>query len=175
MQRTTFSDQHCSVARTLDIIGEWWTLLILRDLFYGVRRFEALLEQLGISRKVLTNRLQRLIEEDILRKEPYQQNPVRYEYRLTEKGLDLIPVLLTMMRWGDRWLVEEDEVAVEFIHKDCGEVIVPEVRCQHCNETLTARNLRPRPGPGAEKNAEVKEEIESMRAASINPKLFLEE
>ena len=170
MQRTTFSDQHCSVARTLDIIGEWWTLLILRDLFYGVRRFEALHEQLGISRKVLTSRLQRLTEEDILRKVPYQQAPLRYEYRLTAKGLDLMPVLLAMMRWGDRWLVEKDEIPVEFIHADCGQVTVPKVICSHCGGDLSARNLRPRPGPGA-----VKEEIESMRAASVNTKLFSEE
>ena len=167
MQRTTFSDQHCSVARTLDIIGEWWTLLILRDIFYGVRRFEALREQLGISRKVLTHRLQRLTDENILRKVPYQQNPLRNEYRLTTRGLDLMPVLLVLMRWGDRWLSDEGQVPVEFIHTDCGQVAVPKLTCDHCDGELTARNLRPQPGPGASQD-----EIESMRAASINPELF---
>lgn len=167
MQRTSFSDQHCSVARTLDIIGEWWTLLILRDIFYGVRRFEALLKQLGISRKVLTHRLQRLTDENVLRKVPYQQNPCRYEYRLTARGLDLMPVLLAMMRWGDRWLSEEGQIPVEFIHADCGQVAIPKVTCAHCGGELTARNLHPQPGPGA-----AQDEIESMRAASVNPKLF---
>lgn len=167
MQRTTFSDQHCSVARTLDVIGEWWSLMILRDIFYGVRRFEALLEQLGISRKVLTHRLQRLTEEKILRKVSYQQNPLRYEYRLTARGLDLMPVLLSIMRWGDRWLTEEGQVPVEFIHADCGKVTIPKVVCAHCGGELTARNLHPRPGPGA-----AEDEIESMRSASVNPELF---
>ena len=89
MQRSSFSDMPCSVARTLDIIGEWWTLLILRDVFYGVRRFEALRSHLGISRKVLTSRLERLTGEGILKKVLYQTHPIRYEYRLTNKGLDV--------------------------------------------------------------------------------------
>ncbi len=167
MQRTTFSAQHCSVARTLDIIGEWWTLLILRDIFYGVRRFEPLVEQLGISRKVLTHRLKRLTEENILRKVPYQHNPCRYEYRLTASGLDLLPVLLVLMRWGDRWLSEDGQAPVEFVHADCGQVSTAKVVCAHCGGELTVRNLRPQPGPGA-----VLEEIESMRSASVNPDLF---
>jgi len=167
MQRTRFSDQHCSVARTLDIIGEWWTLMILRDLFYGVNRFEALLTQLGISRKVLASRLKRLTEEKILRKVPYQQSPLRYEYRLTRRGLDLIPVLLAIMGWGDRWLTDKGAVPVEFIHQDCGEVITPTVVCNHCGGTLTAGNLRPHLGPGA-----AKDEIDSMRTSSNNPNLF---
>lgn len=167
MQRTSFSEQHCSVARTLDIIGEWWSLMILRDIFYGVNRFEALLVQLGISRKVLTHRLQRLTEEKILRKVAYQQNPPRYEYRLTARGLDLMPVLLSIMRWGDRWLSEEGQVPVEFIHTECGQVTIPKVVCTHCDGELTARNLSPRPGPGA-----AEDEIKSMRDASINPELF---
>jgi DNA-binding HxlR family transcriptional regulator len=167
MQRTPFSEQHCSVARTLDIIGEWWTLLILRDVFYGVRRFEALRTQLGISRKVLTQRLQRLTDEKILRRVAYQRHPPRYEYRLTPRGLDLMPVLLSIMRWGDRWLSEKGEAPVEFIHDDCGQVVLPKLVCAHCGGELTARNLHPRPGPGA-----AADEIRSMRAASANPKLF---
>lgn len=167
MQRTKFSDQHCSVARTLDIIGEWWTPLILRDIFYGVRRFESLLKQLGISRKILTERLQRLVDADILKKVPYQQNPLREEYRLTAKGLDLVPVLLAIMRWGDRWLTEEGQIPVEFVHKGCGQVTIPTVVCDKCGGELTARNLQPQPGPGASL-----EEIVSMRDASVNKELF---
>ena len=167
MQRTSFSEQHCSVARTLDIIGEWWTLMILRDIFYGVRRFESLLKQLGISRKVLTQRLARLTDEGVLRKTPYQQNPVRYEYRLTAMGLDLVPVLLAIMRWGDRWLASNGEAPVVFVHKECGHATTPEVVCRHCGKQLNALNLWPTVGPGANL-----QEIESMRQASVNPKLF---
>ena len=169
MQRSSFSDMPCSVARTLDIIGEWWTLLILRDVFYGVRRFEALRSHLGISRKVLTNRLQRLTDEEILKKVAYQENPTRYEYRLTKKGLDLFPVLLTIMNWGDRWTAEPDETPVIFLHTGCGKETTPKMVCSHCGEELTAHNVQPTPGPGAPK-----EEIERLRKVSINPKLFSE-
>ena len=141
--------------------------MILRDIFYGVHRFETLLAQLGISRKVLTQRLQRLTEEKILRKVQYQANPPRYEYRLTARGLDLLPVLLSIMRWGDRWLTEEGQIPVEFVHSECGQVTTPKLVCAQCGGELTARNLSPRPGPGA-----AQEEIESMCAASRNPKLF---
>lgn len=158
---------HCSVARTLDIIGEWWTLLILRDVFYGVRRFEAFRTHLGISRKVLTNRLQRLTSEGILKKVAYQENPVRFEYRLTPKGRDLFPILLSLMKWGDRWEAETDEIPVVFVHKDCGHETTPKLVCSHCNEELNARNMRPTPGPGASH-----EEIEELRQISIDPKLF---
>ena len=157
----------CSVARTLDIIGEWWTLLILRDVFYGVRRFESLRSHLGISRKVLTNRLHRLTDEEILKKVSYQEKPTRYEYKLTKKGLDLFPVLLTIMNWGDRWTAEPDEVPVIFMHTDCGKETTPKLVCSHCSEELTAHNMQPKPGPGAPK-----EEIERLRKVSINPKLF---
>ena len=160
----------CSVARTLDIIGEWWTLLLLRDVFYGVRRFEALRAHLSISRKVLTSRLQRLTEEGILKKVPYQDAPARFEYRLTRKGQDLLPVLLTIMNWGDRWMSEANKVPVIFVHKDCGKETTPKLVCSHCGGELTAHNMRPRPGPGAPP-----EEVEILRKASVNPKLLTEE
>jgi len=161
---------HCSVARTLDIIGEWWTLLILRDAFYGVRRFEAFREHLGISRKVLTSRLQRLTQEDILKKVAYQENPVRFEYRLTPKGLDLLPILLSIMKWGDKWQTLPDEMPVVFTHKTCGHETAPTVVCSHCQEELFARDMQPKAGPGAKL-----QDIERLRQASINSKLFLED
>lgn len=157
----------CSVAQTLDIIGEWWTLLILRDVFYGVRRFETLREHLGISRKVLTARLQRLTDEEILKKVSYQKHPVRYEYRLTKKGLDLLPVLLTIMNWGDRWMSAPDKTPIIFVHKGCGNETTPKLVCSHCGEELNAHNLLPKAGPGAPEK-----EIEELQKASINPKLF---
>jgi len=169
MQRSSFSDMPCSVARTLDIIGEWWTLLILRDVFYGVRRFEALRSHLGISRKVLTSRLERLTDEAILKKVLYQTHPSRYEYRLTNKGLDLLPVLLTIMNWGDQWMSEPGMPPVIFVHKDCGEETTPKLVCSCCGGDLNAHNIYPKAGPGAPSK-----EIEKLREVSINPKLFMD-
>jgi len=160
----------CSVARTLDIIGEWWTLLILRDVFYGVRRFEGLRTHLGISRKVLTSRLGRLIDDEILKKVLYQNQPPRYEYRLTKKGLELLPVLLAIMSWGDKWMTEPDMIPVVFVHKDCGEKTTPKLVCSHCGGELNAHNVYPTAGPGAPSD-----EIDRLRAVSINPKLFSKE
>lgn len=168
MQRSSFSSMPCSVARTLDIIGEWWTLLILRDVFYGVRRFENLRSHLGVSRKVLTNRLGRLTDEQILKKVLYQNQPSRYEYQLTKKGLELLPVLLTLMNWGDKWISEADMTPVIFVHKDCGEEITPKLVCSHCGGDLNAHNVYPTPGPGAPSD-----EIKRLREMSINSKLFM--
>lgn len=170
MQRSSFSDMPCSVAKTLDIIGEWWTLLILRDVFYGVRRFEALRSHLGISRKVLTGRLERLTDEGVLKKSLYQTKPSRSEYKLTSKGLDLIPVLLTIMNWGDKWMSGPGKTPVIFVHKDCGEETTPKLVCSGCGGDLNAHNIYPKAGPGAPS-----EEIERLREVSINPKLFMEE
>lgn len=169
MQRSSFSGMPCSVAKTLDIIGEWWTLLILRDVFYGVRRFEALLSHLGISRKVLTSRLDRLLEEEILKKALYQTKPDRYEYRLTEKGLELLPVLLTLMNWGDKWTSESGDAPVVFVHKDCDKPTTPKLVCSCCNGDITAHNIYPTAGPAAPEK-----EIRKLREASINKTLFSE-
>src|SRR5271165_7354721 len=103
MKRTALGQQPCSIARTLDVAGEWWTLLIVRDVAYGVRRFRAIQEDLGISANVLSERLDRLVEEGILERSEYQQRPRREEYRLTGKGTELVPVLIALMQWGDRW------------------------------------------------------------------------
>lgn len=169
MQRSSFAGMPCSVAKTLDIIGEWWTLLILRDVFYGVRRFEALRSHLGISRKVLTNRLERLTDEGILEKAIYQAHPPRYEYRLTQKGLDLLPVLLAIMNWGDKWTSEPGMPPVIFVHKDCGKETTPKLVCSSCSGELNAQNIYPKAGPGAPE-----EEIKKLREVSINPNLFME-
>jgi len=168
MQRSSFSEIPCSVARTLDIIGEWWTLLILRDVFYGVHRFEGLRTHLGISRKVLTSRLARLTDERILKKALYQSKPPRYEYRLTKKGLELLPILLTIMNWGDKWMSEPNMAPVIFIHKDCGEQTTPKLVCSHCGGDLNAHNVYPTAGLGAPPD-----EVERLRAVSLNPKLFI--
>src|SRR5689334_11320114 len=103
MKRTALSDQPCSIARALDAAGEWWTPLILRDVAYGVTRFREIQEDLGISANVLADRLQALVDEGILEPRAYQERPRRHEYRLTAKGTELVPVLLALKRWGDRW------------------------------------------------------------------------
>ena len=103
MRRASFSDMNCSVAQSLEIVGEWWTLLIIRDAFFGVTRFDAFSERLGIARNVLTQRLETLVEHGVFTKKPYQDKPVRYDYRLTEKGRDLWLVLTALRQWGDKW------------------------------------------------------------------------
>ena len=104
VQRTSFEDMNCSVAQCLEVIGEWWSMLIVRDTFLGVRRFDDFQARLGISRNILTARLTSLVEAGVLDKVPYQERPLRHEYRLTAKGRDLWPVLTTMREWGDKWI-----------------------------------------------------------------------
>src|SRR5687767_8277023 len=103
MPRKDLSELECSIARTLEVVGDRWSLLILRDAMYGVKRFDDFQRDLGVARNILTERLTKLTARGVLEKVPYEQRPVRYEYKLTDKGKDLMPVLLTMMTWGDRW------------------------------------------------------------------------
>src|SRR6201995_2052723 len=103
MQRTNFGDMACSIARTLDVIGEPWSPMILRDIWVGVNRFDAIQSDLGISRKVLTERLNHLVERGVLERRPYDRRP-RYEYHLTTKGAELVDLLMVMVTWGDKWL-----------------------------------------------------------------------
>lgn len=147
MRRTSFSQMDCSVAQTLEVIGEWWTLLILRDCFQGVRRFDDFQRHLGVARNVLTQRLDRLIEHGILERRQYQDRPVRHEYRLTEKGLDLYPVLISLMEWGDRHAMDT-EGPVILTHKACGHEGTPILACPHCGEKVHARGMRFRWKPG---------------------------
>ncbi len=142
MKRTGLSDQPCSIARTLDVAGEWWTPLILRDVAYGVRRFGAIQEDLGISANVLSDRLETLVAEGILQRSLYQERPERYEYGLTEKGADLIPALLALMQWGDRWAWAGRRGPVRVQHAECGHDVRVEVRCPHCERELAASELR---------------------------------
>jgi len=137
----------CSVARTLDLVGEWWSLLILRDIFLGIRRFEDIRQDLGVSRKVLTERLDTLVSAGILSRQRYQERPERYEYWLTQKGTELYPVLLMLLKWGDRW-VSLDGVPLELVHITCGQVTQPVVICSQCGEELNADNVQTQPGPG---------------------------
>ena len=117
-------------------------MLILRDSFRGVRRFDDFQQSLGIARNLLTDRLCRLVDHDILEKVPYQEHPVRFEYRLTPKGVDLSPPLVALMHWGDRWEVGESGPAVVLVHDACGTAVAHELVCWHCDTTVTPAELR---------------------------------
>jgi DNA-binding HxlR family transcriptional regulator len=149
MRRTSFADMPCSVARTLEVVGEWWSLLIVRDAFLGVTRFDDLQSRLGIARNVLTTRLDHLVASGILERRPYQDAPLRYEYVLTDKGRDLIPILLAFLRWGDRYTTGRSGPPVETVHIKCGHAFHMVPTCSHCGEEVDPRDMQPRLGPGA--------------------------
>lgn len=149
MRKASFSDMNCSIAQALEIVGEWWTLLILRDVFLGVRRFDDFVERLGISRNVLTDRLDKLVAAGVLDRRPYDEGRGRYDYVLTEKGRDLWPVINTLREWGDRWILGEGNEPVVLEHRTCGSVTRLRHTCEHCGEELDARSIVARPGPGA--------------------------
>jgi DNA-binding HxlR family transcriptional regulator len=142
---------HCSIARTLELVGEKWTLLVLREVFNGVRRFEDLHRRIGAPRQVLSQRLGRLVSAGLLHRKPYQDpgQRTRYEYRLTEAGLDLYPILVALLHWGDTHRPAPAGPALVLTHRDCGEPIGLALRCRAGHELASAREVRPRPGPGA--------------------------
>ena len=140
--------QPCSIARSLSVVGDRWTLLVLRECFLGVRRFEDFQQHLGMARHRLADRLGRLVDEGVLRKEPYQDRPLRHEYRLTDKGKDLYPVILSLVRWGDRWMDQGKGPPVVYRHNTCGHMTTPVMACSECGEALTARDVTPMAGPG---------------------------
>jgi DNA-binding HxlR family transcriptional regulator len=147
--RHDYPDQICSLAKSLEVIGERWSLLIVRDVMNGNRRFSGIQGSLGIARNVLSARLQRLVDEDILERRAYQENPPRHEYFLTEKGLDLWPALLALMHWGDRYSAGPEGPPLVVVHKGCGGEVSDRGICESCGETLTARDATAVPGPGA--------------------------
>ncbi len=144
----TYEGQICSVAGALEVLGERWTMLIIRDAFLGVRRFDDFCRRLGISRGVLTARLEWLCDEGILERRRYQERPARFEYRLTEKGRDLWPVLMALMQWGDRYEAERGPPRRVF-HRDCGGEVTERLTCARCDAELTVRDVDTQPGPGA--------------------------
>ncbi|HWI25823.1 MAG TPA: helix-turn-helix domain-containing protein [Stellaceae bacterium] len=139
----------CSVARTLAVIGDRWSLLILRDCFLRVRRFEEFEARLRITRHLLADRLKKLVAAGVLVRVAYQERPRRYEYRLTEKGLDLNAVLLAMVHWGDTHMAGESGAPKLYEHRDCGGIFDPTMCCSACGGAVTARNIRILDGPGA--------------------------
>lgn len=149
MQLTRLAEWNCSIARTLDVVGEWWTLLILRDAFRGTQRFDDFHASLGMARSVLTARLKKLTDEGVLEKLPYSEHPPRHEYRLTEKGMALFPVIAALMRWGDDWAPGPAGPPVQFVHDSCGHAMHPDLTCPHCGSEVSAASTRSVPGPGA--------------------------
>jgi DNA-binding HxlR family transcriptional regulator len=147
MERKSFSDMHCSVAQCLEVVGEWWTLLIVRDAFLGVTRFDELQERLGISRNVLNQRLTRLVEGGVLTKAPYSEHPPRFDYRLTERGRDLWPVIDAMRQWGDKHAAPNGP-PLRLIHEECGQISEPQLVCSICTEPIGVRDVKAIPGPG---------------------------
>ncbi len=143
----------CSVARAVSVIGDRWTMLVLRDLFQGVRRFEDFEKRLGIARPVLSQRLKKLVEEGVLDRVRYEERPARYEYRLTDKGRDLYPVIISLTAWGDKHMSTEAGPPVVTRHKPCGGFITPHLTCPDCGEPVYAKDMEAMPGPGAAETA----------------------
>lgn len=147
MKRKSLADLNCSVAQCLEVVGEWWSMLILRDVFLGVTRFDDIQERLGISRNILSRRLSALVDAGVLKKVPYSEHPPRFEYRLTPKGVDLWPVLTAMRQWGDRYAAPDGPPLVTR-HKGCGMVSESVMVCSACGEQVQARDVEALPGPG---------------------------
>jgi DNA-binding HxlR family transcriptional regulator len=147
---TSFAEMPCSIARTLDVIGDKWTPLVLRDIALGVSRFDAIQRDLGLSRKVLTQRLQALVDHDVVSRTPYQDNPPRHDYTLTEKGADLAMVLVAIQAFGDKWSFGEAGPPMLWRHLSCGEVSVPVACCAHCGEPVRPGDAVPLRGPSAD-------------------------
>jgi DNA-binding HxlR family transcriptional regulator len=150
----------CSIAQCLEVVGDWWSLLIVRDAFRGITRFADLEADLGISRNVLTQRLAYLVDEGILERVAYSDHPPRYYYQLTDKGRDLFPVLTAMRQWGDRWAAP-DGPPIEVVHDRCGNVSDAVLTCSECGERLVADEIHRVPGPGTPT---------STRAAAVHPR-----
>jgi DNA-binding HxlR family transcriptional regulator len=148
VQRTSFRDVNCSIAQCLEVLGDWWTPLIVRDALLGVSRFDDFQSRLGVSRNVLNQRLHHLVAEGVLERVPYQDHPPRYDYRLTGKGADLWGVLTAMRQWGDRWAAPGGP-PVEVVHRPCGHRAEAVASCSACGEPMVPRDLEPVPGSGA--------------------------
>ena len=148
MRYSDVGELNCSIARPLSVLGERWTLMVLRQSFLGAKRFEDIQRDIGIARNTLADRLQTLVGEGILERQRYQERPPRYEYRLTEKGLDLYPVLVALMQWGEAYMPSVHGHRVLLRHKGCGKITEPKFTCSHCGEEIDARDIKAEPGPG---------------------------
>lgn len=149
MKWKELEEEPCSMARTIGVIGDRWTLLILRECFLRTRRFEGFQSALGITRHLLAERLKKLVRQGILRRIPYQESPKRHEYILTQKGLDLYPIMMAIVHWGDTHMVDERGRPLLHQHRKCGKDFDPVMVCSECGEPLSAKEVHTHPGPGA--------------------------
>src|ERR1700722_15550692 len=152
MQRTSFREMNCSIAQCLEVVGEWWSMLIVRDLFLGITRFEDFHQRLGISRNILNQRLEHLIARGVGDRGAYCEPPVRCDYRLTEEGKARGRALTAIRRWGDRWEAPEG-APLELVHTDCGHVAQVVGTCSVCGEPVSRRDMHAVNGPGHRANA----------------------
>jgi DNA-binding HxlR family transcriptional regulator len=153
VKRTDTSAWPCTVARSADVLGDHWNLLLIRQACLGMRRFDDFQAALGIGRNILATRLARLVDEGIFVKVPYQDSPLRYEYRLTDKGRDVYPILAAMAAWGERWLTGPEGTPLVLQHTTCDHDMHAVVVCSECAEPINARNVRAKAGPGYQKAA----------------------
>jgi len=153
MQRSNLAVLPCSLARTLQVVGEWWTMLVLRDICFGLHRFDEIHDHLGIARNILKARLDTLVKHGLAERRRYQRRPDRYEYLATDKGRDLVPALLALAAWGDRWTGAGAPPAL-FSHAACGHDTVATVVCSACAASLAAGEVSVRPGPGSADGAD---------------------
>ena len=159
--RNDYDGQVCSIANTLELVGERWTLLVIREVFNGNRRFGQMQKSLGVARNVLTTRLQRLVDEGLLERRPYSERPERHEYFLTEKGLDLWPLMISLMHWGDKHMSSPGGPPMIVVHKgECGGEIDDRRICTRCGEELGVRDVRAIEGPG------MKQALDRLKAAA---------
>lgn len=144
-----FTDQNCSIAASLSIVGDRWTLLVMRDILLGRRRFAEIKRGTGIASNILTDRLEILVEHGLLRRKLYSEHPESYEYIPTRKGLDINPVIIALLQWGDQHAAPAAGPPRVAVHTTCGHDAHPQLQCSHCGERIESGELRVRPGPGA--------------------------
>jgi DNA-binding HxlR family transcriptional regulator len=161
MRWSDVGSETCSVARALGVIGDRWTLLILREAFQRTRRFEDFQAHTGAARHIVADRLKKLVGHGVLERRKYQEKPARHEYRLTQKGLDLHPIIMAIVAWGDRWMDEGEGPPLELVHKGCGQPMTSVAVCSECGEPLDPRSVQPQPGPALQKLLEA--DPESLR------------
>lgn len=149
--RLRYSADNCSIKGALEIVGEKWSLLVLREAFFGVRRFDDIQRALGCARNLLSERLAKLVENGVLERVPYHEpgTRVRHEYRLTDKGLELLPALAALQQWGDKWTADDAGPPVEVRHVDCGAPVRAVLSCEQGHHDLAPHQTHPLPGPGA--------------------------
>jgi DNA-binding HxlR family transcriptional regulator len=141
-------NQPCSIARALSEVGDGWSLMLVRDAFYGRTRFSDFVTYSGAQKTIVSDRLKRLVADGIFERVEYEQHPIRHEYRLTDKGADLAHVMLALSAWGDRWLDNGKGAPIRITHTECAHDAGPRITCGHCAGELDAGNLRAEPGPG---------------------------